>query len=344
MAVSALEETQIGHYFQIKHDYAKAWRRYENALAAAPGVRSTPELDPKSATEWLGRLFSPRGFGVFQFQCLRRLGREVEARTALESFRRAYPPALPSERARQGEKAAAVLEFPLDQPWFRDAMQQGGLVARLLQDLYIAEVLLSLDASADARDYFRSITSRPAETETARLSAAVVLSQVLLLERKYDEYAALSTETLAPLLLELRRSLPAQSSSNALDLTRHVPDVVGALALLPLTSRTFVSGLSSAVVKSTTVRWETMRSQASDDLDRLAIDLVLEASYRHLGKAVERQQVIERIDRNPTVTSAGAGAGVVASLAHGITDETVETLRSVVSGTAPGMQTTGSRQ
>jgi WD40-like Beta Propeller Repeat len=339
MAVSALEETQIGHYCQIKHDYAEAWRRYERALAAAPGVSSTPELDPKSATQWLGRLFSPRGFAVFQFQCLRKLGREDEARTAIESFRKAYPPALPSGRAREGEKTAEALEFPLDQPWFRDAMQPGGLVARLLQDLYIAEVLLSLDASADASDYFRAITSSPAETETARLSAAVVLSQTLLLARKYDEYAVLSTETLAPLLLKLRRSLSAQPSSNTLDLTQHVPEVVGALALLPLTSRTFLSGLSSAMLKSTAARWESLRSQANDDLDRLAIDLVLEASYRQLDKAVERQQVIERIDRNPTVQ----GAGAVASLAHGITDEMVEALRGVVSGTTPGIQATSSR-
>jgi dipeptidyl aminopeptidase/acylaminoacyl peptidase len=343
MAVSALEETQIGHYFQIKHDYAEAWRRYERALAAAPGVSPTPELDPNSSTEWLSRLFSPRGFAVFQFQCLRKLGRQDEAKTAIESFRKAYPPVFPSGRAPEGKKAAEVLEFPLDQPWFRDAMQPGGLVARLLQDLYIAEVLPSLDASADASDYFRSIiASSPAETETARLSAAVALSQTLLLERKYEEYAVLSTETLAPLLLKLRRSLPAQSSSSAVDLTRHVPDVVGALALLPLTSKTFLSGLSSSVLKSTAARWESMRSQANDDLDRLAIDLVLEASYRQLGKSVERQKVVERIDRNPTVTSAGAGT--VASLAHGITDEMVETLRGVVSGTAPGMQATGGRQ
>jgi hypothetical protein len=112
--------------------------------------------------------------------------------------------------------------------------------------------------------------------------------------------------------------------------------------LLPLTSRTFLSGLSSAVLKSTAAKWEAMRSQANDDHDRLAIDLVLEASYRQLGKAAERQQAMERINRNPSGTTAGAAA--VASLAHGITDEMVETLRGEVSGTAPGMHATGSGQ
>ena len=42
-------------------------------------------------------------------------------------------------------------------PGFEMLMQPGGLCARLLQDLYIAEVLLSLDASEDASDYFRSV-------------------------------------------------------------------------------------------------------------------------------------------------------------------------------------------
>ena len=42
MAVSPLEEVQIGHYEQIKRNYAEAWRRYERAQAAAPDPSSTP--------------------------------------------------------------------------------------------------------------------------------------------------------------------------------------------------------------------------------------------------------------------------------------------------------------
>src|SRR5262249_5413095 len=34
MAVSPVEEAQIGHYEQIKRNYAEAWRRYERAEAA----------------------------------------------------------------------------------------------------------------------------------------------------------------------------------------------------------------------------------------------------------------------------------------------------------------------
>ncbi len=192
MAVSPLEEMQIGHYEQIKHNYAEAWRRYEHAATTAADGGVPEPAEPKSGAEWLGQLFSPRGIAVFQFHCLTKLGRSDKARTKLEAFRKAYPPQFPSGHTAHGQKSATPLEFPLDQPWFRDAMQPGGLCARVLQDLYIAEVLLSLDASQDAGEYFRSVVaSTSAETETAQLSAAVVLSQILLLEGKYDEYAEL---------------------------------------------------------------------------------------------------------------------------------------------------------
>jgi hypothetical protein len=340
MAVSPLEEVQIGHYHQIKRAYDEAWRRYECAEAGVASAGSTSEPEPKSATEWLGRLWTPRGIAVFQFHCLMKLGRQAEARTRLESFRRTYPPQLPSGQAPDGEQVANGLEFPLDQPWFRDAMQPGGLCARLLQDLYIAEVLLSLDASEDASEYFRSVVaSSSAETDTARLSAAVVLSQILLLEHKHEEHAELASDTLAPLLLKRHGSLPEQSSSNPLDLTRRVLDFVGGLALLPLTSQAFLSGLSNAGLKSLAVRWEALRSQAKVDLDRLAADLVLEASYRQLGQPLERRAALERIEHNPALKDAGVSAG--GNLTRGVTDEIIEAVRGVVSGTALGMQARG---
>jgi len=342
MAVSPLEEVQIGHYCQIKQAYDEAWRRYERALAATSAASSNPEPEPKSAAEWAVRLFSPRGIAVFQFHCLTKLGRHDNARTWLESFRKTYPPQLPTARANNGKSIADGLEFPLDQPWFRDAMQPGGLCARLLQDLYIAEVLLSLDASVDASEYFGSvIASNSAENDTAQLSAAVVLSQILLLQGKHDEYAELSTETLARLLLKLHRCLAAHASSTTSDLTRNVPDIVGGLALLPLTSETFLGGLSTATLKSMAARWEALRSDANDDFDRLAADLVLEASFRKLGQPLERRQAVERIAHNPELKSVGSSAG--ANVVGGITDEMIESLRQLVSGTPLGVQARGSR-
>ncbi len=337
MAVSPVEEAQIGHYEQIKHNYAEAWRRYERAEAAGLGTGTTTETESGSPAGWLNRLFSPRGIAVFQFACLTKLGRHDEARARLESFRQAYPPRLPAGGMSQGQGIADGFGFPLDQPWFREAMQPGGISPRLLQDLYIAQVLLSLDASDLARESFRSITAPgSAATDTAKLSAAVVLSQVLLLEGKHDEYSELATETLAPLLLKRRRSLPAGPASDALDLSRQVPDLAGGLALLPLSSRTFLSGFSQARLKSMVSRWELLRNQANDDLARLAVDLVLEASYRQLGRQDERRKAVERIEHNPAL--GGIGATARADLTRGVTDETIDLLRGLLTGAVPGLQ------
>ena len=44
MAVSPIEEAQIGHYEQITHNYAEAWRRYERAEPAGRDARAGAEL------------------------------------------------------------------------------------------------------------------------------------------------------------------------------------------------------------------------------------------------------------------------------------------------------------
>jgi hypothetical protein len=278
-------------------------------------------------------LFSPRGFSVFEAHCLKKLGRHDEARAKLEAFRKAYPPPLPAAGAQNAAQNGPPAQFPADQPWFHDLMKPGDLCARMLQDLYIAEVFLSIDASDDANAFFQSvIVASPAESEVARTSAAVVLSQVLLLEGKYKEYAALCTEKLAPLLLDRHRAHPAAPANAPFDAARMVPDMVSALAMLPLTSKTFLSGLAKSDVNALAVQWELLRSQARDDFDRLAADLVLEASYRQLGNSDKGRQAAERIEHNPARTSAGAQA--LGSGKGGVTDEMIDGLRGLVSGTA----------
>src|SRR6202034_1596176 len=149
------------HYEQIKQNFAEAWRRYERAEAAG----ATPEPEPRSAAEWSNRLTSPRGIAVFRFACLEELGRHDEALAQLESFRRAFPPRPPSGRGPDGPSIGIGLGALLDQPEVRAAMQPGEDAPRLLQDLYIAQVLLSLDASDRAREFFRSVLA-PGSVET----------------------------------------------------------------------------------------------------------------------------------------------------------------------------------
>ena len=61
MAVSPLEEAQIGHYDQIKHDYAEAWRRYERAEAADPNAGRLRRLSQSPPWNGPAGYFRPAG-------------------------------------------------------------------------------------------------------------------------------------------------------------------------------------------------------------------------------------------------------------------------------------------
>ncbi len=167
----------------------------------------------------------------------------------------------------------------------------------------------------------------------------MVLSQVLLLEGRHDEYAELATETLAPLLLKRHRTMTGPSASDTIDLMRQVPDIAFGLALLPLSSRTFLAGLDAARLRAMVARWEGLRNQANDDASRLVVDLVLEASYRHLGRKDQGGQALDRIQHNTAL--GGVGANARTDLSHGVSDEMVEFLRGLLAGRIPGMQSAG---
>lgn len=325
MTISPQEEAQVGHYHLLKRQYNEAMRRYQLA------EKADPEPGPKTAAQWVNRLLSPRGIDVFQYLCLTKLGRHEEARAQLERFRRSYPPRPPATP--QDGSNAARPGFPLDQPWFQEALKPDGLFARLLQDLYIAEVLLSVDAAEDGRRFFRAIVdSGAAEPDSVRLSAAVVLSQILLIERRHDDYTDLATEVIAPMLLKVRGARPAQTTPEALDLVRQFPDVVGGLTMLPLMSKPFLDAVSAERVGSLVSHWEALRVRLTDDRARLAVDLALEASYRRLCREPERLEAAERLQRNP--------ASLGADLARGVSDEMLQSLRGIVSGAGFGLAAT----
>jgi hypothetical protein len=199
----------------------------------------------------------------------------------------------------------------------------------LLQDLYIAEVYLGVDAAEDGRAFFRSIVDAGgAESDVSRLSAAVVLSQILLLDRRYDEYAELATETLAPLLLEVRDAPPDRPAPETRNERRDVRDLVGGLALLPLMSESFLAGLPDERLRGMVPRWDALRARAEDDRARLGIDLILEALSLHLGWEAERREAAERLRDNPAASGAG--------LARGVSGEMLESVRGLVSRAAYG--------
>ncbi len=165
-----------------------------------------------------------------------------------------------------------------------------------MQELYIAEVFLSLDAAQDGEAFFRTALGQ-AETDAARLSRAIVLGQILLLEKKYREYAELATETIAPLLTTMLKPVPASGRRDFLDSTT-LAELVGELALLPLGASEFLSQLPDKQLQDMRPRWEKLQAKANDG-SRPLLDLVLHGLYQALGREKERQETAARLKNRP---------------------------------------------
>jgi hypothetical protein len=280
LAVDPHEKVQVGHYYVLKHDYTHALHWYAEA------EKQQPRAAALKAEEALERLADPDGTCLFQSYCLTKLGRTDEARAKLEQFRRDFPPAVAPEPAE-----------PAGQHQLREVLAPGSLSAHLLRDQYIAEFFLGVDADLDGREFFRAAAAE-AESDQARLSSTLMLAQMLLVGKRYSEYAELATDTLMPLLLKVWEPRPADKlgvTDNAF------PDVLlpAGLTLLPLYSPEFLSGLSDDQVRALAPRWEKLRPQARDDATRLGIDLFLENAARRLKDEARRQQAALRIEKNP---------------------------------------------
>jgi hypothetical protein len=280
MAVHAYEKAQVGHYHLGKRAYAEARRWYEEAEAALP---PRPAHAPGQAFEiLLGR----RDFTFFQYYCLTKLGRPDEARGKLEQFHRAFSP--PQDGARAGDPG---------QPWPAPLDLVGAL---LFRDFYAAEVFLSLDATADAQQFFRQALAE-AKTEEARLSSALVLAQLLLLEGRYADYADLATDTVRPLLQKVRKQSGAVPDVQNLSLpdSDSLLGLLGDLTLLPLYVPEFLAPLDDGTLQALLPRWEKVRSEARDEFSRLTADLFLHAAYHKLGREQEAREAAVRLDNNP---------------------------------------------
>ena len=148
MAVNPWEEWQVGHYHLLKRDYVEAWRRYERAGEARAASDSAT-----TAVDFFGRLRSPREIGPFEYVCLRKLGRDDEAVERLAEFRRRFPPDLSQVSARTADTGHGQTQPIVAQ--LLEILSPDGPTASLLQDLYIAESCLSVDAPEEAESVFR---------------------------------------------------------------------------------------------------------------------------------------------------------------------------------------------
>jgi hypothetical protein len=318
MPVNATELAQVGHYFLLQRDYARAWHWYDRAE-----TRMRRERGP-SAEHAADRLFSPHDFSFFQYYCLAKLGRTEEAQARLDRFRRRFviegPPPGTQDSPPQDPAASPPATDPLEQI-FAGLLKPGSLSQAILPDLYMAEALLSVDAAEDAHEFFtRSMTD--ATSPMARLSSALVLTQVLLLQQKHAEYAAFATGKLWPLLLENWKPVNGDVTTGQLD-DQSLMVLFGGLALLPMFDADFLAGLPKDKLEEVRVQWEA--ASARDDVTRLAIDLVLHATYQTLGSDQEALEVDERIQTNPTRSQFlddGGIAGAIKSLrelqSHGL--------------------------
>lgn len=312
MTVNAAEKVQVGHYHLLQKDYDAALKWYEQAAAELP-----PEIPPESES-----MFRPfvglQNFAFFHYYCLDKLGRTEEAAAKLADFERTFfpPPAEISATATPEEQQVVA-----DQNQWLDAQTP---MPRLLRNLYIAEVFLSLEAAAEAETFFRAALET-APHENAQLADAIVLSQILLVRQKTAEYADFATNTLAPLVKQtfhFEQYGPA-AEDRALML---LPEHLAVTSLVPMFSTEFVAGLTTEQVGTLVPRWETLREQSDHDTAKLGCDLFLKAAYQRLDRPADQRRVEQDLAKNPQREKLLPEGGI---------DELVREFREVIARQTP---------
>jgi hypothetical protein len=281
-AINSHEKVQVGHYHLLRREYAAAWAWYQQAAAGGPDAQD------HSAQQFVQRFVLGRDDLFFRAYCLDKLGREPEARTLRRQFDESFLPELPAApRAPMPGQPA-----PFGGADFQPTKEQ------LLhwRDLYLAEVFLSLDAVEDGERFLRDAL-RSARTDSERLSKALLLTQFLLLRGEHEEYAELATDTVLPLLL--RTWKPRSRSGPPLAQANRILAYSDGLSLAPLFSTDFLAHLHEQHVRELVPRWEKLRGGVDDDVKQLGIDLFLEAAARRLGRNIEAQAAVQRIEANP---------------------------------------------
>ncbi|MBI3860752.1 MAG: hypothetical protein HY290_02530 [Planctomycetia bacterium] len=287
MAISPAEELQVGHFYLLNKDYARAWEWYEKANKKLPARQP-----PRDIQEFVQAIGAPERSQLFEYHCLTQLGRVDDARAKLAEFELAFFP------------AAAVAGGPAS-PTLDDVLRLFGpnpeLLKHLLHDLYVAEVFMSVDA-ADAGIAFLRERSARAENDAQRLSGALALAQILLAGGQRDEYLTLCSEQIFPLGCEAwntETASPAGAVPNASPAANPILSIIGSQSLLPLADPEFLAGISDPVLRQALDTWTSKRPQYANDLQLLAIDLFLRAAHLTLGDLEEAGACEARISANP---------------------------------------------
>ncbi len=288
MPINGHEKVQVGHYYLLKHDYAQAWKWYQEA------ERELPEPAPIVVNQfdaYLRLLQGPRDFSFFEYHCLNKLGRQREAVAKLQQFQENFLPKLmPST---DGQFGPSLLPFGIAfDGYLKNLLDAKGLLANFLRDIYAAEVFLSVNAAQDGEAFFRAALDK-ADNPKARLSPAIALSQILLLQGKYPEYATLATDTIAPLLNSVLTPLLDDHQQPLAD-ADPIPLLILALDLMPLGSEKFLAQLPKSQLQTMRLRWEKLQSTAEPGSRRI-IDIVLRGLYQSLKMGKEFQATEARL-------------------------------------------------
>ncbi len=282
LAVTPQEELQVGHFHLLKHDNAEAWRWYALARSKLPAAKP-----PQNWTEFTQRVGAPENSQVFEYLCLKRLGRDDEAQAKWQEFERNFFPAIAPQKP--DSPAPDIADN------FLEAMgPQAELLKHLVHDLYVAEVFLSVDAVDDARSHFRA-DPPPAADDNAKMSRAIVLAQLLLIAGDRDGYLSHCTDTVLP--LAIARWTPSldqqQESANS------VLQFAAGLCLAPLFRSDFYSSVSDRTLQDNLPKWNTQRDHLKHGLPAVAVDLMLRAAALKQDNEIAVKKAEERIASNP---------------------------------------------
>ena len=285
MAVTPQEELQVGHFHLLKRNDAEAWRWYEQAQSKLPAARP-----PQNWTEFTQHISAPEKSQVFEFLCLKRLGRDDEAHAKWQEFEQTFFPVTPENS-----------ETPMPdvmEAWLKTLGSETELLKHLIHDLYVAEVFLSVDALDEALTHFRAEPSANIRQDAA-VSRAIVLAQLLLIAGDHDGYLSHCTSVVAPLAIDLWTSSIPQTPENTHTENAHgVLRIAVGLCLAPLFRADFLSEVSAAALQKNLSIWKDRRVSYEEGLPAVAADLVLRAAALQRNDLIDAKVFEERITRN----------------------------------------------
>lgn len=276
MPVSAIEKLQIGHYYLLKGDADESMRWYDEAQ---PGL---PESDESNEEHLLAG-------HLYRSICLSQLDRKEDADAAfalfLQNVATIASRAEPSETQQQKDlrlRMAAVVKY-----------------------LMLVEVYASVDKLDECETRLKELMVAGGEPEFETLARTIALSQILLLQNRHTDYAALVGSELLP----QAKSLFGLNAQAITPLRPEQPVFFATqLSLLPLFSPDYLSQLEPAVVARLGLEIESIRADGTSQSIAAGLDTLLVRLHTAANNAEAVSKTQTRLARNSEAASVEEGA------------------------------------